>query len=44
VLTPFFAVPLSLVLHGLSLWQLKKRELARNTPQAGIGWETAQSQ
>lgn len=39
VLTPFFVVPLSLVLHGLSLWQLTKQEPARNTPAAGIGWE-----
>jgi hypothetical protein len=42
VLTPFFAVPLSLVLHGLSLWQLRKLQSARNTPEAGIGWVAAQ--
>ncbi len=43
VLTPFFAVPLSLVLHGLSLWQLRQQEPARNLPEAGIGWEAARS-
>ncbi|HEX9237982.1 MAG TPA: hypothetical protein VF866_04395 [Xanthobacteraceae bacterium] len=25
VMTPAFAVPLSLILHGLSLWQLRRR-------------------
>jgi hypothetical protein len=25
VLTPFFAVPLSLILHSLSLWQLTRQ-------------------
>ena len=43
VLTPFFAVPLSLVLHGLSLWQLRKGRQAQNSPERGIHWETAQS-
>jgi hypothetical protein len=29
VMTPAFAVPLSLILHGLSLWQLRRRERSR---------------
>ena len=43
LLTPFFAVPLSLVLHGLSLWQLRKHEQAQNSPQAATSWEAARS-
>ena len=43
VLTPFFAVPLSLVLHGLSLWQLRQHPSVRDIPEAGIGWEAARS-
>jgi hypothetical protein len=34
VMTPAFAVPLSLILHGLSLWQLWRR---RRAPLAGGG-------
>jgi hypothetical protein len=32
VLIPAFAVPLSLILHGLSLWQLR-RSSSKATPQ-----------
>lgn len=37
VLTPFFVVPLSLVLHGLSLWQLTRHGPVRNAVDAGLG-------
>jgi hypothetical protein len=30
VMTPAFAVPLSLILHGLSLWQLRRRARSRS--------------
>jgi hypothetical protein len=34
VMTPVFAVPLSIILHGLSLWQLRRRSRSRATTQA----------
>jgi hypothetical protein len=43
VLTPFFVVPLSIVLHGLSLWQLRKHGQAQDSPEAGMSWQAAQS-
>jgi hypothetical protein len=30
VMTPAFAVPLSLILHGLSLWQVRRRARSRS--------------
>jgi len=33
VMTPAFAVPLSLILHGVSLWQLRRRRAARGERQ-----------
>jgi hypothetical protein len=34
VMTPAFAVPLSLILHGLSLWQLRRRAVAGRAIEA----------
>lgn len=39
VMTPAFAVPLSFILHGLSLWQLRRRRIASRTPHTGTAME-----
>ena len=37
VMTPAFAVPLSLILHGVSLWQWRRRSRSQNWPaQSGV--------
>jgi hypothetical protein len=37
VMIPAFAVPLSLILHGLSLWQLKRRRVALQEVERSTG-------
>jgi len=42
VMTPAFAVPLSLILHGVSLWQWRRRSRRQNWPAQSEALSTAQ--
>jgi len=42
VMTPAFAVPLSLILHGVSLWQWRRRSRRQDWPAQSAALSTAQ--